>query len=108
MWDVAWSIVVVLVLALVAVMLLGDALLEKSFWARVGALLALGAGGAQGAEIGAPWLPLSLLIAAVAACLAGHARRLAVARSPDPSAAVAGARPFHVKRWTELNRRAAR
>ena len=75
MWDVAWGIVVVLVLALVAVVLLAGALLEKSFWARVGALLALGAGGAQGAEIGAPWMPLSLLIAAVAACLAGHARR---------------------------------
>ena len=82
MWDVAWGIVVVLVLALVAVVLLADALLEKSFWARVGALLALGAGAARGAEIGGAWLPLSLLIAAAAAYLVGRSATNA-SRSPD-------------------------
>jgi hypothetical protein len=74
-WDVLWSVVVVLVLLGVALVFIADALTEKTTSARVGAFAAIASGLAFGAELWKPWLPWGLLVLAVALYIAGHTSR---------------------------------
>jgi hypothetical protein len=60
-----WSAIGIVVFALVGLLFIVDALREQTAAARVGALLAISAGLAQGAELVQPWLPLGLILCAL-------------------------------------------
>jgi hypothetical protein len=71
-WDVVWNVLVVAILAGVALLFIVDAVSQPTVWARVAALVAIAAGIVAGLEVAGPWLPIGLIVAALALWVAGR------------------------------------
>jgi hypothetical protein len=71
-WDVVWNVLVVAILAAVALLFIVAAVSQPTVWARVAAFVTIAAGIVAGLEVAAPWLPIGLIVAAVALWVTGR------------------------------------
>jgi hypothetical protein len=69
-----WTILGLVVIAIVLLLFVADALSERTPGARIAAFITVAAGVAQGGELWRPWLPLGLLASAIAFYIVGNRR----------------------------------